>query len=499
MTNQGLQAILQDTLQRVRQATKESLSSPSLRKVIDVSTGLVGINLEAPAKQLVPLLSPFRQRIPRSNQPGSNAIDWKQITAVVQNAKFSAAESASSNPMATTLSSKTKSYKIVGVRGLVTREAVAHSVGFDDAKAKEVSNNLLLFHQLQERRILGGNVTALATPSGVAVAVRDTIGTIAASAGGYDVQIAALTLEAAGRLGMDRPAAFDGTDSLRAGNGHAGVTVDVATDGVTVGSGIVTSAATVGGDDALKITWNAVPDAVAYAVYIIANGGGTPKLEAIVTQTLVTITSLAGTGHDETDLTGTSADTLAYEGIIQGINANATSFKKVLNGPLTSSGQEIPQIQEMFQAIWDSGKIDDLELLVGGIDSRSLSSFMVKAGGGPQIFVSTSDIQSQASLTAGYHVGWIINAVSGKRVLISVLPWLPGGTIICLPTRIPYPDANITVPFALAGSYGPEQIDYAATSTSGPVDEFEVRSEEVLKDYFPAGSGLISDIHFDLA
>ena len=484
---------IEETLARVRAATKEALANPKLRKALTVGSGLVGLNLEAPAQQLVPLQSPWRQRIGRDLQPGSNAIQWKAITAVVQNAKFSTVEGAASNPISVTVTPKTAAFKIVGTRGSVTREAVAHAQGYDDAKAVETSNTLDLAMKLEEITMLGGNITALATPTGLAVAVIVGGGSLAADAGGYEVRVAALTLHAANRELIDRPASYDGTHANLAG--RAVLNANPAADGWTAAAARVTSAA-VAANDRIKITWNPVPGAAAYAVFVDPVAGAAETLSAIVTQTSITLTAYVAGGSALAVADGTSADANIFDGAIPLIHADASAYVKHLNGPLALSGSEIVAIQDLFSDRWDRGKIDEFDLLVSGVDARSMSNLMAQANGGPTIFVSTSDQQAQSSLTVGYHVGFIVNAVSGKRITVQVLPWLPGGTIVALPTRIPYPRAGITDPFRMAVSYGWEQYDYAATVAGGPKDEFEIREEAVLKHYFPAGCGIIDNIYF---
>jgi len=483
--------ITQDTLARVSAAVKGALADPKLTRALTVADGLVGLQLEAAAKQLVPLMSPFRQKIGRKGQPGSNAIQWKAITAVKQNAKFSTAESAAANAIVTTIVPKSANFKVVGTRGKVTREAIAHSQGFDDALAKETANTLLLFMKLEEQAILGGNITALAALTGLGVAVITGGGALAADATGYNVRVAPITLMAANRESMDRPLTYDGTHANLATGAKTGA--NPAADGWGAAAARVTSTA-VSLNDRIKITWTAVPGAAAYAVFIGKNT--TETLACIVTQTSVTVTAQAAGGSALAVADSSSADALMFDGIVPLINADASSYKKVLANKFSTSGGEIVEIQDMFQGIWDFGKIDDLTLLVGGVDSRTLSKLLTAAGGGPTIFVSTGEEGARGQMTQGYHVGYIVNQVTGKRCTVEVLPWLPGGTVIALPNSIPYPAANIPAPFEISTSYDVERIDYAATTTTGPVTEFDVRAEEVLKDYFPAGCGILSNVFF---
>lgn len=485
--------ISEESLAKAAEATKLAWADPSMRKAITVATGLTGIVLEAPAKQLVALMSPWRQRIPRKTQPGATAVQWKAITAVVQNAKFSTTESASANAIATTVVSKSATYREVGTRGSVTRKAIAEGQGFEDVKAKEVANTLLLAMKLEEQAIIGGNRTALATVTGVVAAVRVAQGSLAADAAGYNVRVAALTLMAMNRITVDRPGVYDGTDAKIAGNGTGHANINPATDGVAVFSTNVISAA-VAANDALKITWTPVNGAAGYAVACRAVGVGAALVEVVVTQANITLTSVTGGGAVAT-AGDSSADTNIFDGIVPLTFADASAYKKNVAGVLTGTGGEIVQIQDGFQSLWDTGKIDEFDILVGGVDSRNITRLSISAGGGPTIFVSPTG-ENRLDLTQGYHAGFVINAVTGKRCAVNVLPWLPGGMIILLPTKIPYPMANITTPFEVAAAYGWEQIDYAITAASGPVSEFDVRADEVVKDYFPAGTGLLHNVLF---
>lgn len=494
--------LMEETLQKAQGLTKDALYDPKVMKAITTATGLTGLILEAPSKQLVPFMSPFRQRIPRKTQPGADAVQWKAITAVVQNAKFSTTESAAANTVTTTVASKSATFKEVGVRDGVSRKAISHGVGFEDVKAKAVTNALLLAMKLEEQAILGGNITALAAPGAPTIAVIDAGGTVPAAASGYDVRIRAITLMGMGRIVADRPAPintqsapFNATDALLAGNGRGGADPNPANDGWSAQGTLATSAAAAGNNDALRITWAPVNGAAGYAVYVIANGG-TPKLEAIVTQCNVTLTSLAGTGINIV-AGDSSADANIFDGIIAKMFADASAYKKNVADRLHGANGEIREIQDAMAAVWDLAKIDEFDILAAGIDARTMTGLTIAAGGGPTILVNPEGGSTdRLSLGQGYHVGSIVNAQTGQKCNVQVLPWLPGGMIIGLPTRIPYPSANIETPFEIAASYGWEQIDYAITTGGGPVQEFDIRADEVLKDYFPAGCWLLHNIHF---
>lgn len=487
-----LQAITQQTLQEATAALLKLQQEGKLQKALAVATGLTGYILEAPAKQLVPLMSPWRQSVPRTTKAGSNAVNWKAITAISQ-PKASTTESAAANEFTTTVADRSGTYKVVGLRGKVTREAEAASQGFDPALAKETTNTLLNAMKAEEMQMLGGNITALATPGAPTVAESDGKGSLAADE--YFVRVAALTLPAANRVVIQRPADVDGDgDCLLAGVQVD--SVDPATDGVTVVSDEA-SVTTVGGSDGLKVTWTAVPGAAAYAIFVgLTTGAANLTCEAIVTQTSVTFSSLATGGLAGDQLTGTSADAAAYNGLIQQLLASGSgAYVKVLNNILSgASNGEITEIQDMFQSIWDQAKIHKFRLLTGGQESRIVTRKSITAGGGPTIQVSPAP-DGRVMMTQGYHVGQIVNAVTGHACPVETLPWIPGGMILAVPTEIPYNDANVSAPIDMIMGYDWERWDYASTSSTGPIWEFDTRCWGVLRVLVPAGCGIIYDIH----
>ena len=430
MTPQAtLQALSEETRGALLKMIQDASGNPALRKTIDISTGLTGVNLEAPAKQLVPLMAEFSRSIPRRVRDGATASQWKAITALSM-PKFSSATGAASPTFSTTVVPKSAGYKVHGLRGQVDREAVAASQGFDPALAKETANTLLLAMKIEEMYQLGGNITALATPGAPTLTERDAKGTIGASA--HYARICALTLPAANRVTLQRPGDYDGTDALLAGVATA--SIDPSSDGVTVvgAEGTVT---TTGTDNGIKITWAAVPGAAAYGVFVgTTTGSANLKLEAIVTQTSITLTSLAGTGQIGTGPAGTSADANTYDGIIpQLVVAGSGAYVRNLAGKLTGSGGEIVEIQDAFANMYDNAKLGEFRLLVGGQDERLLTRLGYTQDAARVV------ISSNPADKAGYVIGasarTIVNAVSGHACAIEVLPWIPGGMVIFLPSR----------------------------------------------------------------
>jgi hypothetical protein len=302
------------------------------------------------------------------------------------------------------------------------------------------------------------------------------------------------------RVTINRAADYDGVHALLAGVAVA--TVNPGGDGCTAAANETNSAATAGNNDALKITWAAIPGAAAYAIFVgTATGAAAAKCEAIVTQTSITLTSLAATGQAANVAvaaggvaTDSSQDVNSYDGIIAQLVAGGSgAYLLNLNNELTGSNGEVLQIQDMFQSLWDTVKVGKFRLLVSGLDSRILTRLGIAASAGPTIYVNPTD-PARSNLLQGFHVGSIMNSISGNITPVDVLPWMPGGMIIALPEEIPYPDANITTPFDYVAGHDWERWDYASTATTGPIYNFDVRTYGVLRGLFTGGCGMIYNI-----
>jgi hypothetical protein len=71
------------TTEETLRLTKEALSQGSLAKNVTIATGLSTYDLQAPAKQLFPIITPLRNSIPRVQRqfPG-DAARWRTIASL---------------------------------------------------------------------------------------------------------------------------------------------------------------------------------------------------------------------------------------------------------------------------------------------------------------------------------------------------------------------------------------------------------------------------------
>jgi hypothetical protein len=487
-------AIVAKTLRSVDSAIKAIQAETT--KAITTATGLVGYNLQAPASQLVPLMSPFRGRVPRRVKPGSNADNWKNITAVTVTSKPSVSEAEAAPTVTTTVAAIAGTFKAFGVGDSVTREAVASSQGFDDALAKATRNALLAGMKLEEIYFLGGSLSQLTAPQNPAIAAASGKGSLTNSQA-YYAKVVALDLPAMQRIALDRPADADsGGDCLLAGNGTNRTTAALCNP-AAAGWGVLSSEVnfTASTGDAARISWDPVNGAAGYAVFMgTATGDANLKINAIVTQCRVTITSHAtgGAAANAGSLCANAADTEAYDGMIPQIVTANGSVVKNLAGKLAGANGEITIIGDLCSDIFDNAKIGQLAFLCAGQEARRITA--LGATQNTLNIVAAPEPGGRTSIGVGAHAGSIVNPITGDVCPVEALPWLPGGMILAVPLEFPYADMNVSAAFEWVGAFDWERWDYGSTTSTGPVYAFEVRNFGVLEGRFLGGCGMIRNI-----
>ena len=151
--------------------TQETLGlmKDSLAKNVTVSTGLTAYDLQAPAKNLYPTITPLRNSLPRVARlnPG-DAAHWRSIFSTTGSG-FDAMgwvpEGQRSASMSYSAVSVTLPYVTLGEEDTVTFEAEAAAQGFEDINATATLRILQKTMRKEETALLGGNTSlALGTP-----------------------------------------------------------------------------------------------------------------------------------------------------------------------------------------------------------------------------------------------------------------------------------------------------------------------------------------------
>src|SRR5579883_2608879 len=163
-----MNSITQDSLALLKQA----LAAPNydLAKSISTATGLVAYDLQAPAKNLYPFVTPIRNVMPRVGGGTGTATNWRQVNAIIGSG-FDAMgwvpEGQRSGQMSYSTSSKSATYVTIGEEDAATFEAISAGREFEDIQARMTFRLLQKMMLKEEMAILAGNASLqLGTPAG---------------------------------------------------------------------------------------------------------------------------------------------------------------------------------------------------------------------------------------------------------------------------------------------------------------------------------------------
>ena len=156
----SLAATTQETLE---------LMKASLAKTVTISTGLTAYDLQAPAKNLYPTITPLRNSVPRVQRqfPG-DAARWRTIASITGSGYDSMGwipEGQRSASMSYVATPMVAPYVTLGEEDTVTFEAEAAAQGFEDINSTATLRLLQKTMTKEESALMGGNVSvALGTP-----------------------------------------------------------------------------------------------------------------------------------------------------------------------------------------------------------------------------------------------------------------------------------------------------------------------------------------------
>ena len=119
-------SITQDTLELCKSALRRP--DEALAKSISTATGLVAYDLQAPAKNLYPFVTPIRNVMPRVGGGTGTATNWRQVNAIIGSG-FDAMgwvpEGQRSGQMSYSTSNKSATFVTIGEEDAATFEAIS--------------------------------------------------------------------------------------------------------------------------------------------------------------------------------------------------------------------------------------------------------------------------------------------------------------------------------------------------------------------------------------
>lgn len=470
------------------------LSASELYKTVTQGTGLTAYDLQAPAKNLYPTVTPLRNMIARkTRRPAGPATNWRVITSITGSGFDNMGwvpEGQRSARMSYQAVPKAANYVTIGEEDAITFEAESAAEGFEDVNATGSMRLLQKTMTKEEIGILGGNASiSLGAPGAVASSSSGTGGTLPTLT--YDVYVVPLTLE-----GFANSSLAGGVATQKTITGADGQTF-VLNGGSGNKSTLVTQAVTLGGHLIASIT--PIVGAVGYAWFVGPSGGAT--LQAITTVAQLDFsTPIIGGRQAITAITADcSKNMLAFDGLLTQALTGGGYLKTFANGTkLTSTGTGgIAEIEDMFQNMWDTFRLSATEIWVSSQESKWISRGVLNGSSAPLLRYSAgSKDDAEFQITAGGRVNSYYNPFDvsgGTKIPIRVHPNLPPGTVLGWCSQLPaYYQSNETPAVAeMLTRRDYYRMDWPLRTRQR---EFGVYAEEVLAVYAPFAMAVMTNI-----
>jgi hypothetical protein len=490
----------------ITQTSQETLGlmKESLAKNVTISTGLSAYDLQAPAKNLYPVVTPLRNSLPRVARlnPG-DAARWRTITSITgsgYDAMGWVPEGQRTASMSYSAQLQVAPYLTLGEEDTVTFEAEAAAQGYEDLNATATLRILQKTMRKEETALLGGNASlALGTPGAPSLAASGTGATLPAA--NYSVIVVGLSFE-----GYRNSSLAGGVATTKTITGNDGNTYTL-NGGSSMRSANATQAVTLG--QTLSATAPIVNGAVAYAWYV--GPAGSETLQAVTTINSATFAAPLTAGQQAA--TAITADnsrnsTLAFDGLLTvGFNpVNGAYVQALAAGTagsgtfLTASGRgSVVEIDNMLVQMWNSYRLSPTVIYVNAQEQRNITSKCLTNASGPLIrynVAADGDNGGPYGVSASGVVRWYYNPFSvdaGFDIPVKVHPDLPPGTILVLCERLPVwyqsnQTPNVAEVLTRRDYY---RVDWPLRTRRR---EFGVYAEETLAVYAPFGVGILTNI-----
>jgi len=497
------------TLQKLHESIAKAHGENALQKALSTASNITAYDLQAEAKNLYPVITLLRNRIPRVGGKGGTATHWKSIFGITGSGVSSmpwVPEGQRSGRQDYTAIDKAATYRTLGEEDSITEEAINAAVGFEDAMATMTLRLLQGAMIKEEYAILAGNNSfALATP-GTIVTNNPTVSGATLAADTYTVEVVALTAEgwlatgsingAAGSAKVQQVVHVTGAD----GDGY-----DL-NGGSSALSASQSQAITLG--KALDLYVPAVKGAIAYGWYI-GGIGQTPRLEYITTVNSLRVTTpLAGTGQLDSAITGDCSrnanyafDGLLYSAFASGSNAYLNTLATGTPGTgttLTTGGRgNVKELDAMLKSMWDNYRVAPTLLLVNSQEQKTITDLVLGTGSSALLRINQEANGKQPygivgnGVVEAYYNPYALDG--GIKIPVMLHPFVAPGTILAWCENLPAQYVNNNAPNVAEMHI---RKDYVQTFWP-PIRrkrEVGVYVEETLAVYAPFAMGIINNI-----
>jgi hypothetical protein len=498
-----------------------SFTEEMVKASVTVASGFTPYDLQAPAKSLVPWLTPLVESTPRVARadPGAAAY-WKSIINTASSLGRGGApaiawinEGQRAPSMSLNTSLQTATYASLGVDISASFEAESASVGFEDVIAANHFYSLENLRDKEEIAILAGNrslkLGTANTPSGAFSSLSS-----GASSGTYYASVVGLTQE-----GLYNNQLAYGTSPSSIQQQQAITTPDNKVMTVNYGCGQYSTVSSVSSGSSGIFSFTVTPKngEVAYAWYLGTTGSSTSSLyfagittapyftysassaPATTTQSLSSLVASDYSVNDGSTGNGTNQVT-GYDGYLtQAWNNNNLTPQNAYtvnlkNAALTTTGKgNVVEIDNMLISMWDNYKVTVDEIFVNAQEMANITSRVLNGSSAP--LLRYVEGESNYDLVASGVISFYFNPYvpGGRKIPLMIHPKIAPGTILARGRSLPeYFKANSTAnTFEVLTRREYYTIDWPLTTR-----EYQsgIYLEAVLAGYVPFAIGIITGI-----
>lgn len=416
------------------------------RAGISTSFGAMKVDLQAPAKEVIPKVTPLLNKIPRTKGEGNVKTEWKTVTGInTLNLSPGVGEGQRNAMLTTSMVDKSAYYGTLGFDDAVTEEAVWAGKGFTNLPA-DVKRRIILGLKIAEERVIfgGRRSTGLGTTPTPTATTATTGGAIATGLARV-VYIVALS-----HAGWQRSSVANGVKLTTTRSNMGGTT---ATDkGGHAAPSAASNSVTTGAGSANSISWSltsGVLGAAAYAVFVGADAASA-RLYEISLKPSGIITSLPTTTQllSVVEATDESADSLVFDGLASQLSASGFGGyqKQFLGTSLTSDGAAgIVELNDAFAWFWDNWKLAPSDIWCSAKMANAIDKIVIANGGAPIMRVNTAPGGS-VEYGRGGRITSVLDKSMNVDVALNVHPDAPDSWIMFTSDSVPFPTANIGNP-----------------------------------------------------
>jgi hypothetical protein len=485
---------ISETLDLVKAAQANPRQMDEITKTFTqaMSPGLIAYDLEAPAKKIVPVITPLRNMTPRvTSNAGDTATRWKAITRInSSNVIAGVVEGARGGVITDTVEDMTASYVGLGLENWVTFEADYAAQSFDDVKARAVENLLYSGILKEEDMLLGGNASlALGTTPTPSVSAGGSGATLGAAT--YVVYCVALSAE-----GYRRSTLSGGVVSqVSRTPADGGAAEDINAGAAQVSSASSGQAVTLG--QSLTASVTPVKGAVAYAWYV--GTAGNEKLEAITTTSKAVFSVALTAGTRQAVASAPSTDHsrqngYSYDGFLYTALKTSGAYYRALTAgsTLTADGKGgVIEINDVLGWYWDNLQCQPDAMWVNREQVNDITNKCVGVATSPFRFNLDMGSQAQGNLVGGGKVTQYQSPVDSSIIPINVHPKMPPGTVMFTTRKLPYALNNVGDTFRIKNRKDWYQIEWPLRTRRY---EYGVYLDSVFQHYFPVSMGVLTNI-----